>query len=284
MSTDNKGTGHFAVIVNTDKDPGLERASHIAGILEKRGRHCEIIEDLNLNTDPDKARMEMISDAECAIVLGGDGTMLQVAGKLVGMSTPLLGVNLGTVGYLTEIEPSSLDEAIKQVADGEYYIEERMMLNGSLGTVSESALNDIVVARGRSLHMVCMDVSVNGHFIAEYQADGMIVSTPTGSTAYNLSAGGPIVSPDARAILLTPISPHSLANRCVVLSPDDRVSIRIKGSKNGADPEVYVSFDGNRGAAVGVGDIVDITRSDKVTRILRLKRVSFLDILRQKLA
>ena len=280
MSAEKKGTGHFVLIVNTDKDPELKWAEHAGDVLKKKDKRCDIIKDLNLM---DRDTMDLIADAECAIVLGGDGTLLRAAGRTVGYDTPLLGVNLGNIGYLTEVETSSLDEALNQVASGDYYIEERMMLAGNLGTVSGNALNDIVIARRGALQMVHMDVSVNGSFIAEYQADGMIVSTPTGYTAYNLSAGGPIVSPDAKAILLTPISPHSLANRCIVLSPDDSISIRIKNGRDGAYPEVDVTFDGSRGAAVKAGDIVNVCRSDMVTRILRLKRVSFLDLLRKKL-
>ena len=283
MSAEKKGTGHFVLIVNTEKDPGLKWARHARDVIESKNKRCDIIKDLNLMVSPDKDTMDLIADAECAVVLGGDGTLLRVAGKTVGLNTPLLGVNLGNIGYLTEVETSSLDEALLQVISGDYYIEERMMLAGNLGTVSGNALNDIVIARSGALQMVHMDVSVNGSFIAEYQADGMIVSTPTGSTAYNLSAGGPIVSPDAKAILLTPISPHSLANRCIVLSPDDSISIRIKNGRDGAYPEVDVTFDGSRGAAVKAGDIVNVCRSDMVTRILRLKRVSFLDLLRKKL-
>ncbi len=223
------------------------------------------------------------------IVLGGDGTVLQAVRETGSLHIPLIGVNLGTLGYLTEIEPAHLEEALEKLVAGEYEQENRMMLSGRVfltegGTEEDWALNDIVISRSGSLQIIRFHIYVNGQFLNSYDADGMIVTTPTGSTGYNLSAGGPLVEPGARLILLTPICPHSLNQRSIVLSPEDVVEIEIPLGRDGGGQRVEANFDGSHVIRLGTGDRIRILRSGKTTEFLRLNHVSFLEVLHRKMS
>ncbi len=270
-----------ALIVNRNKDPELIVAGRIRETLEAGGCTCVLQEPLPESPD---LTFPLPADAECVIVLGGDGTLLQAARSARLFDLPLLGVNLGTLGYLAEVERNSIDTALHRLLVGDYTIEERMMLSGRLHDGhTENALNDIVITRSGSLQIVKLLVHVNGQLLNLYEADGVILSTPTGSTAYNLSAGGPIVEPQARIILLTPISPHTLTNRSIVLSPEDVIRVEIGEGRDGAELTVEVNFDGNLTCPMRTGESLEIARSQAVTRIIRLEQVGFLEVLRRKL-
>ncbi len=229
-------------------------------------------------------------ETECLIVLGGDGTLLRTARYQHDKGLPLLGINLGHLGYLTEGDRDSARDVVEHVIAGRYVIEERMMLQGSVIRNGETicgdlALNDITVTRSRSLKTIDFDLYVNDNFLYNYTADGMLVSTPTGSTAYNLSCGGPIAEPTAELFLITPISPHSLNNRSMILSPQDCIELVI--SDTNVDPDVALEycayFDGDSCVQLCPGDRISIVRSPEVTRILKLSHRSFLDILKKKM-
>ena len=186
---------HYVLIVNRIKDPELAVADRIREAIERRGRSCTVMDAIPASPE---LRQEVPADAACAIVLGGDGTMLQAARLVRTSNIPLLGVNLGTMGYLTEVEVSGVEEALDMLTAGNYTIEERMTICGSIDGIGEHALNDIVITRCGALQVIRFSVQVNGQLLTSYQADGIIISTPTGSTGYNLSAGGPIVEPGVR--------------------------------------------------------------------------------------
>lgn len=223
------------------------------------------------------------------IVLGGDGTMLSVARNYVEREIPLIGVNLGTLGYLTEIDMEDIEHALDRLIDDRYEIESRMMLSGIPVISGESmpeqmALNDIVINRTGALHIISFKIYVNGTLLSTYNADGMIISTPTGSTAYNLSAGGPIVEPRARLIMMTPVCSHALLNnRTIILAEDDIIDIEIGEYKPNEQHEIAASFDGKNPVNLNEGDKIRITRSDKVTKIMKLSELSFLDTLHRKM-
>ncbi len=227
---------------------------------------------------------------DAVIVMGGDGTMLAAAHEYVGRHIPFIGVNLGTLGYLTEIDIDDIEGALDALIDDQYDIEIRMMLSGIpvIGGESmkpQTALNDIVISRKGSLHVINFNIYVNGLLLSTYSADGMIISTPTGSTAYNLSVGGPIVEPRARMIIMTPICSHSMVNnRTIVLADDDVIDIEIGEYKAGECQEVEASFDGRDPVSLNEGDKIRIIRSDKVAKIIKLKRGSFLDTLQKKMS
>jgi NAD+ kinase len=221
---------YFFIITNQSKDENLRITEYIRNYLERHGKKCDIAEyqgnaDKNGTLDARDYVCSIPEDVDCCIVLGGDGTMLQASHNVLGRDIPILGVNLGTLGYLAEIEKSGIDDALKQLLNEHYVIENRMMLRGVMqGDIHDEALNDIVIARKESLQVISFNIYVNGMFLNNYHADGMIISTPTGSTGYNMSAGGPIVEPGAQMILLTPICPHTLTTRSIVLSADDTVT------------------------------------------------------------
>lgn len=202
---------------------------------------------------------------------------------------PFLGINLGHLGYLAEIEEQNVTSALDRLIEGCYTVENRMMLEGTVyregkQTFHDLALNDIVMNRSGNLRVVNYDVYVNDEYLNSFTADGMIVSTPTGSTGYSLSAGGPIVSPTASMLVLTPICPHTLNSRSIVFSGDDRIRIEIgEGRRNGPD-EACVTFDGDTCEELKTGDYVEIHKSCEVTKILKINQVSFLEVLRDKLS
>ncbi|MBE5832699.1 MAG: NAD(+)/NADH kinase [Butyrivibrio sp.] len=277
----------FVIVTNKSKDKDLAMTMYIKSFLEERGKTC-VIADKNENNSFYHEGREFLSsipeDAECVIVLGGDGTMLQAARSAAYHDIPLIGVNMGTMGYLAEVEKSGVDEALSRILSGDYDTQERMMLFGSVGEKSDYALNDIVITRNSSMQMniVNFDIYVNDLFLCNYHADGIIISTPTGSTGYNMSAGGPIVEPSANLILITPICPHTLNSRSMVLPENTKIRIVIKEGRDNRNQEVVAFFDGSGKIEMSTGDSICIEKSAKITKIIKLNRVSFLEVLGKK--
>ncbi len=284
----------FYVITNTEKDKELQTTRQIYDYLKARGCECTVRE-FQKKEKTEKTGDYLYTDAslipagtECILVLGGDGTLIQAARDTVDCKIPLLGVNLGNLGFLAEIEKTGVTEALDSLLLDHYTIEARMLLEGTVyrqgkKPVRNLALNDIVVNRAGALRIIDYEISVNGEPLNRYSADGMIVSTPTGSTGYSLSAGGPIVSPMASMIVVTPICPHTLTARSIVLSGSDRVTIRTGAGRRNLREESFVSFDGEVQVPVATGDYVKIQKSDKTVNILKISRVSFLEVLREKM-
>jgi NAD+ kinase len=225
-------------------------------------------------------------EAELAISLGGDGTMLRTVEMVRGGETKILGVNVGQLGYLTEVEPSGLLGALERYAAADFDVEERMMLavdaelaGPASGAARPSwrALNEAVIERQESGHTVRLLVRIDGAPFTTYAADGLIVATPTGSTAYSLSARGPVVSPRHRALLLTPVSPHMLFDRSLVLDPEEAIEIEVTGHRS-AD----LNVDGQRAATLGQGSIVRFRPADEPARFVRLGPRRFHQILKAK--
>ena len=262
----------FEIFTNTTKDPERTFEKEVCGFLSENG--CEWVTTRTAGFEPD-----------CMLVLGGDGTVLRAASGTWDRELPILGINLGTLGYLAETEKESWREDLLQLMDGCYAVENRMMIAGHLqGTKRRcDALNDIVIARSGALRIMSYDVYVNGKFLNTYHADGMIVCTPTGSTAYNLSAGGPIVEPGAEMIVLTPICPHQINIRSIVLSARDRIEIVIGATSRESDLLAEADFDGNERVELHTGDRFVIEKSEKTTRLIKLERRSFLEKLHKKM-
>ena len=282
----------FFVISNITKDPGLKAAKAIQDHLARKGKRClyqnQIMAAPGTGFTYTDERW-VPEDTECVLVLGGDGTLIQAARDLAHRQIPMFGINMGTLGYLTEVDCASAAGALDKIMNDQYYVEDRMMLKGEIirengDSVKDRALNDIVITRKDSAKVVRFRVYVNGEFLSHYTADGMIISTPTGSTAYNLSAGGPLVEPNASIILITPISPHTLVNRTIVLPADARVTIRASDRSDEKSGRCLASFDGSEGGILEPGEQIEIGRSSYTTKILRTSKVSFLEILRKKLS
>ncbi len=215
--------------------------------------------------------------AEMVISLGGDGTMLRAVHLLDGAAVPVIGVNVGLLGYLAEVEPSDLVPALERYFAGSYSIESRMMLRAEIGDAHHLALNEASLEKREAGHTVRMRVFIDGEMFTTYQADGLIASTPTGSTAYSLSARGPVVSPRHRAVLLTPVSPHMLFDRSLVLDPAERLEIEVIGHR-----PVDVAVDGQRVATLGEGDRISCGVAAAEALFVRFGPHHFHQVLKQK--
>lgn len=275
---------HFLLITNQLKDPDGSHTDKIAAYLRSHGVRVDCV------TGHQMAQIgELPEGIECAVVLGGDGTLLKAARDMAEYEIPLIGVNLGTLGYLAEVEIGNVEEALSMLLAGKYIKEERMMLAGTVlaegnEEVRGFALNDIVISRCGSLQILQFDIYVNGRFLNAYSADGIIVATPTGSTGYNMSAGGPIVEPGASLLLLTPICPHTLNTRSIVLSPEDEVCIVIPEGRDDMVQTLEANFDGTHKIVLRTGDKIVIRKASKTTGILKLNTESFLEVLHKKMA
>lgn len=282
----------FYIITNYQKDPEMTVAHEIREYLKSKGKTC-YIQQKEVEDPQGKYRYtdaQHVSDeVECVLVLGGDGTLLQAARDLVDRSIPLLGINMGTLGYLAEIDRKNIFPALDKLIGGEYTVEHRMMLTGtafhqSRRMLADIALNDIVISRNGRLRVVDFNVYVDGAFLSSYTADGIIISTPTGSTGYNLSVGGPIVAPEASLILLTAIAPHTLNSRPIVLPDFVEITIEI-GTNHGTDIDgAEATFDGDTSVKLSSGDRIVITRSMREALMIKTKNTSFLEILREKMS
>ncbi len=277
----------FFVITNANKDTDLKVTKRIKEYLEKQNAVCQVFMD-NLSENDNNNKLSIPKDTECILVLGGDGTMLQAARENLNTDIPMIGINMGTKGYLTEIEVNSLEEALDHLLKDEYHMESRMMLSGVIYKEGKKlqpmcALNEISITRKGSLAVIHYNVYVNGKLLKVYSGDGIMVSTPTGSTGYNLSAGGPIASPQSELMLLTPICPHTFNTRTVILSPFDVVEIEIAHGRDGQAQEVEVNFDGNYKEILYSNDKVTICKSEATTKIVKLSEASFLEVLHSKM-
>ena len=281
---------NFYIITNMKKDPDLEFTRELMEFLTMAGRNCYIV---NTETDVEMNRLKkiLVPEVDCLLVIGGDGTVLRAAHLILGSGVPILGINLGTLGYLAEVERSNWREMMSLLLAGNYEIEPRMMLEGRRlnrgGKVEDEevlhALNEVVIARSGAIRVLNLNVFVDGQLLNNLNADGIIISTATGSTAYNMSAGGPIVEPKARLILLTPICAHTLNTRSVVLSKDDAVLIEMACSARNEGMAANAAFDGGSSLELRYGDCIEIRRSEKVTNLVKLTKRSFLSTLHRKL-
>lgn len=282
----------FHIISNLDKDKGLESAHRVAAFLEERGCSCSvsgITRTYGDNSSQNEAIKQVDPQTEAVIVMGGDGTIIQVAGQLAKMEIPLMGINLGNLGYLAEVDRDNIEPSLERLIADDFHIEERMMLHGSVyadGTkkVTDRALNEVVISRVGSLRIIRYEIYVNDVLLNTYEADGVIVSTPTGSTGYNMSAGGPIVEPDAKVLLITPVAAHTLNSRSIVLSPDDVLKIVIAENRNNAPQDIQACFDGGNWYPLNPKDYVEIRRANRITRVIKMSEESFLDTLSRKIS
>lgn len=280
---------HFLIIANTYKDVDRKLSHALADYIQEKGGTCHCFFSAGESADEAAPKAsEIPTETDCALVLGGDGTLIRAAASLVDSRLPLIGVNLGTLGYLCELEESNVFAAIDQLMSGEYMIESRMMLSGHGTKAGEEvgagvALNDIVIHRTGALSVVSLIVYVNGEYLHTFRADGMILSTPTGSTGYNMSAGGPIVDPKAQMILITPINAHNLNARSIVIGAEDEVVVEIGKRRSQKDETVEVSFDGDNAVKLKVGDRFTIRKAKDTARICKLSNKSFLEILSKKM-
>ena len=275
----------IGAIVNVRKPEAADTLKRLVVQSKALGLHLLVTSDaaaLLHNLKP-VSEAELFDRAEALVVLGGDGTMLGAVRALAGRETPLLGVNIGSLGFLTAVPSDKLADALKLVWAGEFKFESRALIEATGichgKKLTATALNDIVVTRGAVSRLIALDVTVNGDLVTRYRCDGLIVSSPTGSTAYSLAAGGAVVLPTAEVFALTPICPHALSNRSIILPLS--ATIRVKAINT--VPAAFLNADGQIVGELAANDEITIRRSRHSVRLLRLANSSFLEALRRKL-
>jgi NAD+ kinase len=266
---------------------GPRIASELAAWLSKRGIEVALDEDIAraLKRGPGVPRGTMPQGTDLAVVAGGDGTLLSVARAAAPHGVPILAVNFGGLGFLTELQPDELYEALPGILRGEGRIEERRMLRVRRRGVARrkgsehAVLNDAVITKSALARMITLDLRVDGDEVATYTSDGLIVATPTGSTAYNLSAGGPILDPRVQAMVVTPICPHTMTYRPLVVPDTVQVEIVLKHASDTA----YLTLDGQVGFPLDAGDVVTVDGGARPVRLLRVARRGYFEVLHRKL-
>lgn len=276
----------FGIMVNSSKPEAVAFAKQLVAFFQERG--MDVLMDAataELLQCPHLARAGYLALVDLVLVLGGDGTLLNAARLASCFSKPVLGINMGHLGFLTELDT---DEEFKPALDrllaGEFSVEERMMIEGRVLRASDEvacfrALNDIVVNRGTFARIINVSAYIDDHHVTDYKADGIIVATPTGSTAYSLSAGGPIIEPMLDCLCITPICPHTLASRSVVASPLSHVRLRL----NAGGEEVMLTIDGQEGIPLTAGDVVEVVRAQTKAKFVKVSGRGFFEILNSRL-
>ncbi|MFO7294495.1 MAG: NAD(+)/NADH kinase [Clostridia bacterium] len=278
---------NIGIVPNFSKDPDGVQTSAIVREIQRKGMQPlvlpEVFRIINVGKAVEEESFYSLSDF--IFVLGGDGTLLRAARQACKYGLPVLGINMGRLGFLTEIEVSDIGLALDSILKGNYYIERRMMLKAKLVRQGMEirelvALNDIAIAKASFARIIHLKVYINDEFVGYYPADGVLVSSPTGSTAYSLSAGGPIINPEMECLLLTPICPHALNARAIVTDSKDEIRIEVADKSR----DVLLTVDGQEGVPVHKGDNIVITKAEVETRLVRIRRRSFFNLLRDKMA
>jgi len=279
---------NIAIVPNIVKDRDLVHTKRVINIVKKFNANIMVSEkvasDVNLSINGYKEK-DLYSKPDLVIVLGGDGTLLNTARQAAPNNIPILGINLGQLGFLVELENRNLEDFFEKLFSGDYTIDSRMMIEAELirnGKRIErfTALNDIVVTRGAFSRIINLNVFVDNQYVDLYPADGIVAATPTGSTAYSLSAGGPIVDPDMSVIILTPICPHTLHSRSIIIPDNKTLSIHIEEPFS---MDAMVTMDGQQGYKLQVKDIIEIKKAPYETKLLRISKRNFYGLLRQKM-
>lgn len=274
----------IGIIAKTDKPQAIDVSRELVEWLKNKGSEPVIDEALAaLLKISGCSREEVASKSDMLLVLGGDGTILAAARFAGATGIPILGVNLGSLGFLTEITIEELYPAMEKVLKGEYETEERVMLSAGIIRDNEeiakyTVLNDVFVSRGSTARIIDLETRINGDYVTTYKADGLIVSTPTGSTAYSLSAGGPIIYPSLHAFALTPICPHTLTQRPIIVSDDSVITISILSKE-----DILITHDGIAGPALHYGDVVEVKKADAVIHLIKSPYRNYYEVLRTKL-
>ena len=277
-------TRKIAVVAKRVSQEALETAVELAHWLRRRQLGVALEETiLKANPEVQAEAFDRSETYDLVVVLGGDGTLLSVARSLAD-SIPILGVNMGNLGFLTEVPRSELYPSIMKFLEGDYEVDERALLDVSLRRatgeeVSYRVLNDAVINKSALARIIELVVTVDGHRVATYRSDGLIISTPTGSTAYNLAAGGPILNPQLPVVVVTPICPHTLTLRPIVVPDSASVELRLETPHE----EVYLTLDGQEGTQIECGDTIRLRRSNDVVRLVKTSDRTFYDSLRDKL-
>lgn len=273
---------NILLVVNKQKDPGYRLANRVSAVIGNRaslfldGSHREaFVQGAKKISENDYSLIDVI------LVIGGDGTLLSVAKTAVQLNVPVVGINSGRLGFLSEIEKDEIEDGINKLLEGDYVIEERMLLRTSLDDRETIALNDVVVTRANAtLKILDLDVYIDDEYVDDFKADGIIVSTPTGSTAYSLSAGGPIVDPSLDSMIITPICPHKMYSRTIIVPPEKNVRVKCKTS---IDNDAVVAADSEILGKLLCNESVTIGVAQQKFKLIRFKGYKFFGVLHNKL-
>lgn len=276
----------IGLIANHTKPGAVELVREIVAECERRGLSLVLENETaeSIGALPGAAHKELVCNCDLLLVLGGDGTILQVLHEACDEFRPILGINLGTLGFLTCVGAAAWRDAIEAIANGTYRLSERTLLDVEVVRDGQRlgryiALNDAVISRGELSKLIKLNVIVDDANLSEYNADGLIVATPTGSTAYSLSAGGPVLIPNSGGFVVTPICPHVLTMRPVLVSDDSVISIQPSPNQ----PDVFLTLDGQNSVRILAGDLIRITKAPQRLQLAMLPGMSFFEVLRQKL-
>ena len=275
---------NIGIIANLEKDEACKLAKQIEVWLKNLGLSISLDDRIAKKISIEGKPLTKEDPPDFVIVLGGDGTLLDTARKIAQWGVPLVGVNLGQLGFLTEIEANEIFTALEDILDGKYWLEKRMMLEAKVRRNGKEignccALNDVVLAKSGFSRMLRLEASVDDEYVDTYLADGLIVATPTGSTAYSLSAGGPLIVPGVEVMLLTPICSHSLGSRSLIISPEQVTDITLKSKQ----AQAMLTVDGQHGFELQEGDSISVYKAPYKAQLLRHKQKSFFAITREKL-
>lgn len=270
---------NIGININTEKDPKGTILNSILDTIKST------VEKPNIKIFYNRVdiKEDALKELDFIISLGGDGTLLGIAREIAKFNIPILGVNIGNLGFLTEVDCSEFKSAMERINSGSYYIEERIMLSCNINNMDSSkqykCLNDIVIAKGTLARMAKFEIFIDEKFYTSFTADGVIISTPTGSTAYSLSAGGPIMYPNLKLMSITPICPHSLGLRTMVIDGKSHISVNIKRQNE----ELYLTVDGQQSKELKDKDEVHISMSPYSCKLIKLEGYDYFDILRKKI-
>lgn len=274
------------IVAKQNKIEALEASHNLRDWLQSRG--VEVVSDNGLTSRVEKGGKPLSvvfrSQIDLVVVLGGDGTLLSAARVMGNDGIPILGVNLGGLGFLTAFSLDELYPVLEKILSGMYETEQRMMLNSTIVRNNEilaeySVLNDVVITKAAIARIVDLETSIDDYYLTTFKADGLIISTPTGSTAYSMAAGGPIVFPSLQGIILTPICPHTLTNRPLLLPDTAEIKVTIKSENE----NMFLSFDGQVGQSLFAGDLVKIKKSSQVIHLVKSPFKDYFEVLRTKL-
>jgi NAD+ kinase len=265
-----------ALFANVNKQESIEITNEVALFLKEK--ECTLFAFAPLSTQVGLPEPDL-KNLDCIICIGGDGTILGLFQQFPGCQIPVLGINAGHLGFLTEVPLDELHATLEEFLKGEYTIQERMMMEGTFGETSFTAINDVVIHRSSIPSLIDLSVHVDGEYLSTFCADGLIVATPGGSTAYSLSAGGPILSPELEAFVLTPICPHTISNRPIVFKPHKQIEIEYYNHQEG----VEITFDGHSPHTFKPGQKLTISPSHHRFRMVKLERQNYFHTLRTKL-